>query len=302
MVLRVGYVREHFSSPLLQFADADQGDTFVLHECPGGTGQLTAALASNEIDVAIALTDALIAGIARGSKAYKLVGSYVSSSLNWAVVTGKDAPYQSIADLKETVIGISRLGSGSQTMAYVMALQQGWFAGSNAVEESLKFKVNQDLQGLIKSVNDGSTSAFLWEWFTTKPHADAGEVRFIGSVLTPWPSWMIAAQPQTPSVPLREFMGKLITHIQDFDSFKNREANDVEYIKDKFGYKEEDIRAWLKTVRYPADCTAIEGKVIVDTLTLLERSGVVQRPPEGFNPVHFINPEVVRLTPSSPLI
>ena len=32
-----------------------------------------------------ALTDALITGIAKGSQAYKLVGSYVSTPLNWYV-------------------------------------------------------------------------------------------------------------------------------------------------------------------------------------------------------------------------
>jgi hypothetical protein len=32
-----------------------------------------------------ALTDALIAGIAKGSQAYKLVGSYVETPLNWYV-------------------------------------------------------------------------------------------------------------------------------------------------------------------------------------------------------------------------
>jgi hypothetical protein len=52
MVLRVGFseniflyvetltlmillVREHFASPLLQFAEADEGATFELVECPG---------------------------------------------------------------------------------------------------------------------------------------------------------------------------------------------------------------------------------------------------------------------------
>lgn len=39
--------------------------------------------------------------------------------------------------------------------------------------------VNNDIRGLINSVNDGSTSAFMWEWFTTKPFADAGECRFV---------------------------------------------------------------------------------------------------------------------------
>lgn len=39
--------------------------------------------------------------------------------------------------------------------------------------------VNNDIRGLIDSVNDGTTSAFMWEWFTTKPFVDAGEARFV---------------------------------------------------------------------------------------------------------------------------
>lgn len=67
---------------------------------------------NDEIDVAIALTDPLLGGIAKGTSqgAYKLVGSYVMTPLNWAVVTGKDSKYQSIADLKGTTMGISRAG------------------------------------------------------------------------------------------------------------------------------------------------------------------------------------------------
>jgi hypothetical protein len=73
-----------------------------------------------------ALTDPLISGIANGSKAYKLVGTYVTTPLNWcvtltetfgnlsqssrAVITGKNSKYNSITDLKDTTIGISRVG------------------------------------------------------------------------------------------------------------------------------------------------------------------------------------------------
>jgi hypothetical protein len=59
-------------------------------------------------------------------------------------------------------------------MAYVMALQQGWST------TDIQFKVNNDIHGLIDSVNDGSTSAFMWEHFTTKPWVDAGKARFVG--------------------------------------------------------------------------------------------------------------------------
>ncbi|KAI0707317.1 periplasmic binding protein-like II [Earliella scabrosa] len=290
MVLRIGYVREHFSSPLLQFAEADGGETFTLVECPSGTGQLIGRLENDEIDVAIALTDPLISGIAKGSKAYKLVGSYVTTPLNWAVITGKESKYNSIADLKGTTIGISRYGSGSQTMAYVMALQQGWST------DDLKFQVNNDIRGLLNSVNDGSTSAFMWEWFTTKPFVDAGEARFIGSVPTPWPSWLIAAHPtRAPASALTPFLTTLSTYVRTFDSAAQRAGPDVAFIKDKFGYPEEDITAWLATVGYPQDCTAIPRKVITETLDVLLKAGFVQSPEGGFAVEQFVNTDITTL-------
>ncbi|EMD34031.1 hypothetical protein CERSUDRAFT_141460 [Gelatoporia subvermispora B] len=291
MPLRVGYVREHFSSPLLQYAEADGGKTFTLVECPSGTGQLIQRLTNDEIDVALALTDPLISGIAKGSDAYKLVGTYVTTPLNWAVITGKDTKFQQISDLQETTLGISRLGSGSQTMAYVMALQQGW------PTDNLHFKINNDIRGLVDSVNDGSTSAFMWEWFTTKPWLDAGEVRFIGSVPTPWPSWMIAAHPTRASTDaLRTFLGELTNYVRAFDSAEKRAQDDVEFIKAKFGYPEEDVKAWLKTVGYTHDCSAISGQVISDTLSVLEKAGFIRSPEGGFDVKQFVNPEIAKLT------
>jgi len=290
MPLRVGYVREHFSSPLLQYADTDGGKTFTLVECPSGTGQLISRLTNDEIDVAIALTDPLISGIAKGSEAYKLVGSYVTTPLNWAVITGTKSKYQSISDLKDTTLGISRFGSGSQTMAYVMALEQGW------PTENLQFKVNNDIRGLIDSVNDDTTSAFMWEWFTTKPFVDAGETRFIGSVPTPWPSWLIAAHPARASTEaLRVFLDTLSGYVREFDSEEKRIKDDVEFIKEKFGYPEEDIKAWLKTVGYPKDCSEIPTDVIVATLAVLEKAGFIKSPGGGFTVEQFINPDIVTL-------
>lgn len=53
MVLRVGWHREHFLSPLLQLAAQDGGKTFTLVECPGGTGDMQVKLKNGEIDVCI---------------------------------------------------------------------------------------------------------------------------------------------------------------------------------------------------------------------------------------------------------
>ncbi|KZT07782.1 periplasmic binding protein-like II [Laetiporus sulphureus 93-53] len=290
MPLRIGYVREHFSSPLLQYADDDGGKTFTLVECPSGTGQLISRLTTDEIDVAVALTDPLISGIVKGNEHYKLVGSYVTTPLNWAVITGKHPKYKEVADLQGTTLGISRFGSGSQTMAYVMALQQGW------PTDKLQFKVNNDIRGLLDSVNDGSTSAFMWEWFTTKPFVDAGEARFIGSVPTPWPSWLIAAHPTRAETPtLRTFLETLSSYVSAFDTPEKRVREDVEYIKAKFGYPEEDVKAWLKTVAWTQNCLNIPSKVISDTLEVLEKAGFIKSPPGGFDVASFVNTDIASL-------
>ncbi|KAG8763598.1 hypothetical protein FRC11_000857 [Ceratobasidium sp. 423] len=252
---------------------------------------MIAALQNNEIDVAVALTDALIAGIANGSRAYKLVGSYVSTPLNWAVVTGKDSKYQSINDLRGTKLGISRI---VVLKRWPVAMQNNWVDKAGQVEMP-EFQVNNNLQGLNTSINDGTTSAFLWEWFTTKPHLDSGE---IGSVPTPWPSWLIAAHPspeRAEPTALRNFLGRLTEYVAKFDSNDQRAQADVDFIRERFGYPETDIRAWLDTVRWVEDCTVIPGKIIVDTLNILDKAGVVKRPMVGFKIEEFVNNEVVRL-------
>ncbi|KIO34388.1 hypothetical protein M407DRAFT_127998 [Tulasnella calospora MUT 4182] len=295
--LRVGYVREHFASPLLQYTEDDGGKTFTLVNCPGGTGQIIKALEEDQVDVVIALTDALIAGIAKG-KPYKLVGSYVSTPLNWAIVTGKESKYNSRADLKGTTFGISRFGSGSELMVKLMAHQEGWVKGEGKDLEDIDFKVCNNIDGLVQAVNDGSCSAFLWEWFTTKPWLDRGEVRFIGSVPTPWPSWMIAAHTSPERCPrdnVINFVATLTSYVNDFDSEASRKGKDVEFIKKQFGYPEEDIKAWLETVGYPTDCTKIDGSMLVRTFGILEATGAMVRPPSGFDPENFTNVEAVRV-------
>ncbi|KAG1737337.1 periplasmic binding protein-like II [Suillus lakei] len=291
MVLRIGYVREHFCSPLLQFEAEDKGSTFTLVECPSGTGQLISRLTNDEIDIAIALTDPLIAGIAKGSEAYKLVGSYVTSPLRWAVITGhKPSTYNQISDLQGSTIGISRNGSGSQTMAYVMALQQRW------PTTKLKFQVNNDIRGLIDSVNDGTTSAFMWEWFTTKPFADEGECRFIGQVPTPWPSWLIAAHPtRAKPAAVRAFLDNLSRHVRAFASTEARAGPSAKFVMDTFGYAETDVKEWLDAVEYPEDCATIPWNVITDTLGVLQQAGVVGPPEGSVKRDQFVNLDVVTL-------
>ena len=273
---------------------------------PSGTGQMLTSLDASQgqkIDVAVALTEALITGIAKGRSDYKLVGSYVRTSLNWAVITGTQpfaSGFNSIADLKGTKIGISRIGSGSQIMASVMALQHGWntaTAGSGKSAE-IEFKVNDTFQNLRDGVNGKEpydTSCFMWEWYTTKPYVDSGEVRFIGNVPTPWPSWTIAASCHTAVVSsiLSEFLTQLQQSIREFANPETRKNGSAKkWIVQHHQYKPEDVESWLDTVRWVGEQTPNPDKVpstgqttttetvsketIRQTLQVLEKAGVVK--------------------------
>ncbi|WWD00706.1 hypothetical protein V866_007641 [Kwoniella sp. B9012] len=288
--LKVGWHREHFLSPLLQFAEQDKGDTFELVECPGGTGEMQVKLKNGEIDLCIALTDALIAGLANGQDSYKLVGRYIASPLRWAIITGKDSQYNTVDQLKGTTFGISRLGSGSQVMASVLSLNEGW-----TEDEQPEFKVNGQFKPLRDSVNSGETSVFLWEWFTTKPYVDSGEVRFIGSVYTPWPCWHIAASPSSSSSQISQFLTSLQPYVRKFNSPEAREKDDVDFVTSHFGHQREDVVEWLKSVKWEEDLLQVRENVVRDTLRVLAKAGVVKPEAESLDIGTFVNTDVAQI-------
>ncbi len=55
---------------------------------------------------------------------------------------------------------------------------------------------------------------------------------------------MIAASTdpeRAPTEALKSFLSKLTTFVRSFDSEEKRAKDDVEFIKDKFGYPEDDV-------------------------------------------------------------
>lgn len=82
--LRVGFVPEHFSTPL-HFAQKYFSLTAELIPFPSGTGHMITALRAGEIDVGIGLTEGWVAGLGtsdlEGDGGYKIVGTYVETPL-----------------------------------------------------------------------------------------------------------------------------------------------------------------------------------------------------------------------------
>jgi ABC-type nitrate/sulfonate/bicarbonate transport system substrate-binding protein len=112
------------------------------------------ALQSREIDVAIGLTEGFIAGLGKGQDWFRLVGSYVDTPLCWSISTGKDREdIKEVKDLKNGKIGVSRIGSGSYVMSYVLAQQEGWLDGLEKGKDPFEFVVLNDFKNLRDGVN-----------------------------------------------------------------------------------------------------------------------------------------------------
>ncbi|CAH7673274.1 hypothetical protein PPACK8108_LOCUS8156 [Phakopsora pachyrhizi] len=298
-ILRVGYVPEHFSSPILQLIRSDDhlNSLIQLVPNPSGTGQMINGLKDRSIEVVIGLTESLIAGIILRKADYRLIGSYVDSSLNWAVITGSDSKFKSISDLRGQRIGISRPGSGSQLMASVMALQQGW---SNQQDQSqaIEFVVEDSFKNLRDSVNSGKTAAFMWEWFTTKPFSDSGEVRFIGNVPTPWSSWSIAASSETIASnkqSLIDFLERLDQSISRFGRLNEiRSDEHIDFVKETFHLEEEDVKEWMKGVRYTDSCRSISTSTLQETVKVLGLAGIIENHEKVKVPEDLVDLEIAK--------
>src|SRR5690554_1006573 len=100
----------------------------------------------------------------------------------WGIFVRPDSTIQSVSDLKGKTIGISRYGSGSHLMSYVLADQQEW----RVDDGDLTFEVVHNIQGLREGIKEKKIDAFLWENFMTKPHVDSGELRKVTTLKIDW--------------------------------------------------------------------------------------------------------------------
>ncbi|KAG6096232.1 hypothetical protein E4U30_001654 [Claviceps sp. LM220 group G6] len=276
--LKIGYVPEHFSTPLY-FAKEHFGLDAVLIPFPSGTGHMVTAIRAGEIDVAIGLTEGWIAGLGKegieGDGGYRLVGTYVDTPLCWAISTGAKRPdITSIASLKGTKIGVSRIGSGSYVMGFVLADQQGWLAENVFFSDTV---VLQNFENLRNAVNSGEADFFMWEHFTSKKYYDSGEIRRVGDIYTPWSSWKIVASTKLTSGSTLDPRVKTLFEKLDqgIRHFNENQDEAVKYISTELGYTEPDAREWLKTVKFPSKTMGVKDEVVSNCISVLRKAGVL---------------------------
>jgi hypothetical protein len=85
-------------------------------------------------------------------------------------------------------VAISRYGSGSHLMAYVLGQTLHWDCSA------LTFNVIGDVYGGIWSLEHEEADLFLWEKYTTQPFVDKQSCKRIGQVNTPWPCFVVACR------------------------------------------------------------------------------------------------------------
>lgn len=277
-MLRVGYIPEHFSTPIM-FALKKKFINVELIEYPSGSGHLIQSLNDGSIDVGIGLTEAFVRGIANGD-GYKMIGTYVQSPLRWSITTGINRDVTS--DLEGKRISVSRIGSGSYVMAFVLALREGYkkpFYSEFPVVSTFKnLRDSVNLKGVDSEGKELKDSdAFMWEYFTTKKYYDSGEVKQIGEIYTPWPSWCVNSREGIEgSSEVLEFMKGLKKGI---DYFNENKEEAIEHIYTNLDYSEADAREWIKTVEF-GDLSKVEDAVIEKTYKVLIEAGVLEESEE----------------------
>lgn len=285
--LTVAYIPEHFSTPLFfareqgYYAEKDLDIEFF--PVVEGSGRLIKLLNEGTVDIAVGLTEAFVADIAKGNQSYGVVATYVESPLCWAISTGKDRDELTQAsDLTGKKIGVSRIGSGSYVMSFVLGLQQQF-----PVPYFSDFPVLHNFQNLRDSVNlkykdeDGKkidADAFMWEHFTSKKYYDSGEIKRIGEIYTPWPSWVVTVNKNVLDSKKNDIQGFLNSVNKGISYFLANSDAAVEHILTHLNYTADDAREWLKTVKFNEQIgkKEIDWECVVEkTASVLKTAGVL---------------------------
>jgi ABC-type nitrate/sulfonate/bicarbonate transport system substrate-binding protein len=244
--LKIAGVPEHFNLPWhLSIENGEfQANEIDLQwtDVPEGTGKLCQMLRNGETDIAVILTEGIIKDIVAGNPS-KIVQIYVESPLIWGIHVAANSEYKTLSDLENTKVAISRLGSGSQLMAYVNANNQGWNT------ENLQFEIINTIDGAVEALTIGTADYFMWERFMTKPLVDSGIFRRIDDCPTPWPCFVIAVRNE-----ILEKHPEMVSKILEIINAKTSNFKEIPNIDsilaNKYHQKVEDIQEWLSLTEW----------------------------------------------------
>lgn len=266
-VLRVGGVHEPFNLPWIRafdrnaFAHLDVEVTFT--DFAGGTGALVEALEEQTIDLATLLTEGAVTAIGRGSDA-RIHSSFTASPLNWGIHVAHGSDARKMNDVEGRRFAISRRGSGSELMAYVLADDRGWSLDDD------RFVVVGGVDGAVDALSNGDADVFLWERFVTTPLVTKKVFRRIGTLATPWPAFYTVARPGLLDAErglIDEVVQIVLQHANDLHH--DTDATIAE-IGDRYSMAPKAATSWLDGVAWPSAVTVEEDVLAQATATMVD--------------------------------
>ena len=244
--IKIAGVPEHFNLPWHlciengEFEEA--GIDLEWTDVPEGTGKMCQMLREGTTDIAVILTEGIVKDIINGNDS-SIVQVYVKSPLIWGIHIDGKSTIQSLSELENGTIAISRLGSGSHLMSVVNAQNQGWNI------QKLNFEIVNTIDGAVEALANKKADYFMWERFMTKPLVDKGIFKRIADCPTPWPCFVIAVR--------NEVLDKHTETIQLILKIINATTEEFKYIPSidrtlasRYHLKLEDIQEWLSLTHW----------------------------------------------------
>jgi sulfonate transport system substrate-binding protein len=271
---KIGGVPEHFNLPwriAIERGEFKQMRTDIhWSDMPGGTGQMIKGLRAGSIDIAVLLTEGITKAILEGLPA-EIVSVYVQSPLTWGIHSSVGS-VKDLQDLEDSTFAISREGSGSHLMSYVLADREGWGSPTN-------FEVVGDVYGGLWALENNKAELFLWERFTTQPFVDLGKCQRVGEIKTPWPSFVVAARSEVLEKDagiVKMIVRKVLETAQKVKNWSIPTSSHstwaAEEISWRYGLKVEQAQMWLDQTHWVDKVEGLSAdqlKVVSDTLKKL---------------------------------
>ncbi|MEN9941833.1 MAG: hypothetical protein RL286_1331 [Bacteroidota bacterium] len=262
--LKIGGVPEHFNLPWRLAIEEGKfkaaGIELHWSDMTGGTGQMIKGLQAGTLDIAVLLTEGITRAILKGLDA-KIIAVYVKTPLIWGVHTPVNQGINQLNDLDASTFAISREGSGSHLMTYILAKQQGWDP------TALSFNVVGDVYGGLWALNNDEAQGFLWEKYTTQPFVDQGKCKRIGEVLTPWPCFVIAVRNEVLQHEAALLQAILPIVQKRAQELKNSD-DAAEVLAWRYALKKDEVTAWLSKTEWSDQLDVDQNDIqnVVETL------------------------------------
>ena len=268
--LRIGGVPEHFNLPwhlsINSGAIEKLGIEATWKDYPSGTGSMVKALNNNEVDVAMLLTEGAIKAQAQDSD-FEIISLYTQSPLMWGVHVPANSEINSLKDIKNAKFAISRFGSGSHLMAFLLAEQVG------IKLELESFEIINNLAGARKLFKQGGNYVFLWEQFMTQPYVDQGEFRRIDTLPTPWPCFVVCVRKDIYAVAKVSVINMLNSVLNTANDLKSSPIA-AKLIAAEYSLEESQVEEWLSITDWTKKAE-IDSNLVLDVQHKLSGLGLI---------------------------